>query len=195
VSYLSFGVGTTRHDVGMTAVDLPVKGAMGCPATASVPWRTPPNAGHYCLQVELLWDDDINPGNNIGQHNTDVKSLNSPHAEFDVPVRNDTAARARIVMRADGYQIPEPPPCPPERDRGERGQQLALHRRDHWPIPAGWRVDLNPSQAVLAPGEQILVTVDITAPDGFIGRQAINMQADINDQLLGGVTLYVHGTG
>jgi hypothetical protein len=46
---------------------------------------------------------------------------------------------------------------------------------------------------VLAPGEAIEVTVDITAPDGFGGRQAFNVNARIGDGLLGGVTLYVDG--
>jgi hypothetical protein len=195
VSYLSFGVGTTRHDVGMTAVDLPVKGAAGCPATASVPWRTPSTAGHYCLQVELLWDDDSNPGNNMGQHNTDVKPLNSPHARFDIPVRNDTAERARVLIRADSYRIPDPPRCSDEGGRSERQQRLTRHHRDRWPLPAGWLVDLSPSDAVLGPGDQTMVTVDITAPDGFVGRQGINVHAEANGQLLGGVTLYVDGTG
>jgi hypothetical protein len=40
-----------------------------------------------------------------------------------------------------------------------------------------------------------MVTVDITAPDGFVGRQGINVHAEANGQLLGGVTLYVDGTG
>jgi hypothetical protein len=195
VSYLSFGIGTTRHDVGVTAVDLPVKGAVGCPAIASVPWRTPSTAGHYCLQVELQWDDDINPGNNMGQHNTDVKPLNSPHARFDLTVRNDTAERARILVSVDSYQIPDPPECSDERGRGEQRARLARHQRDRWPLPAGWRVELDPSDAILRPGDQTVVAVNVTAVDGFIGRQGINVQAEANGVLLGGVTLYVDGTG
>src|SRR5207237_1437355 len=56
-SYLEFGIGTINHLLGETTVDLPVKGAAGCPAYADMPW-TPPSAGHFCLQVELAWDDD-----------------------------------------------------------------------------------------------------------------------------------------
>jgi hypothetical protein len=41
VSFLEFGIGTTRHEVGQTAVDLAVKGAAGCPAFAAVGWHTP----------------------------------------------------------------------------------------------------------------------------------------------------------
>jgi hypothetical protein len=195
VSYLSFGIGATRNDVGATVVDLPVKGAVGCPATASVTWRTPPTPGHYCLQVDLLWDDDANLDNNMGQHNTDVKPLNSPHAAFAVPVRNNTAERARVVMRVDGYRIPELPPCQPDTDEDAPGRRLERHRREAWTAPDGWDVSIEPSQATLAPGQELVVTVDITAPDGFVGRQAINVHADTGGELLGGVTLYVEGTG
>src|SRR5215211_6669859 len=82
-SYLEFGIGTIRHEIGQTSVDLPVKGAAGTPAFARIPWRTPAAAGHYCLQLELIWADDAEPGNNLGQHNTDVRPLNSPRANFE----------------------------------------------------------------------------------------------------------------
>ncbi|MBD0741508.1 hypothetical protein [Streptomyces sp. CBMA152] len=197
VSYLEFGVGTTRHDVGTTKVDLPVKGALGCPAVATVPWRTPAAPGHYCLQVELLWDDDANPDNNMGQSNTDVKPLNSPHAAFTFPVRNDRADQALVTLRVDGYAIPPLESCGASEGKGEgvRRSRLARHRAERWPVPDGWRVAVNPAQLPLAPGEQSEVAVDITAPDGFTGRQAVNVHADIGDDLLGGVTLYVDGTG
>ncbi len=193
VSYLEFGIGTTRHDVGMDKVDLPAKGAAGCPATARVGWRTPPAAGHYCLQVELLWDDDAQPANNLGQHNTDVKALNSPHAAFTFPVRNDRPERRAITIVLDAYAIPRLDPCGEERH--ERGGRLARHQRSAWPVPDGWRVIADPSELALAPGESADVTVDITAPDGYLGRQAINVHALSDPDVLGGVTLYVDGSG
>src|SRR4051812_25666406 len=84
MSYLAFGIGTTGGPIGATTVDLPVKGAPGCPAFARLPWRTPGVAGHYCVQVRLDWPakHDAEPGNNLGQSNTDVVALNSPHARF-----------------------------------------------------------------------------------------------------------------
>jgi hypothetical protein len=193
VSYLEFGIGTTRHEVGMTKVDLPAKGAAGCPATAGVGWHTPPVAGHYCLQVELLWDDDAEPGNNLGQHNTDVKPLNSPHAAFTFPVRNDRPERRQMTIELDSYAIPPLDPCGEERH--ERGGRLARHQRWAWPLPDGWRVIADPSELVLAAGESAKVTVDVTAPDDFVGRQAINVHAFSDPYLLGGVTLYVDGSG
>ena len=49
--YLSFGIGTIRHYIGETFVDVPVKGAAGLPAKAEHTWTTPATAGHYCIQV------------------------------------------------------------------------------------------------------------------------------------------------
>ena len=195
VGYLEFGVGTTWHEIGKTKVELPVKGAVGCPALATVAWRTPATPGHYCLQVELLWDDDANPDNNTGQSNTDVKPLNSPHAAFTFPVRNDRADRALVTLRCDGYAIPPQESCGTSEGEHKRRARLSRHRAERWPVPGGWRVAVNPEQLVLAPGEQAHVSVDITAPEGFTGRQAINVNADIGGDLLGGVTLYVDGTG
>ena len=199
VSYLEFGIGTTRHDVGLASVDLPVKGAAGCPAFARIPWRTPAQAGHYCLQVELLWDDDANALNNLGQHNTDVKSLNSPRAAFRFPVRNDRATGRLIRLETDGYHIPPPLPCPHEGRGGDIGAQrrtlLARHDRAAWPIPEGWHVVVEPREARLPPGESTIVTVDVTAPDGYGGRQVINVSGFDGPDLVGGVTLYVEGTG
>jgi hypothetical protein len=202
VSYLEFGVATVRHDVGVTTVDLPVKGAAGCPAFATVPWRTPAMAGHYCLQVLLLWDDDVEPGNNLGQTNTDVKNLNSPHAAFTFPVRNDRSARAVFRLRTDSYVIPPLEPCGHDGRQGRDGREgkvnrgrLARHDPAVWPVPDGWRVDVQPAELDLAPGEQRDVTVDVTSPDGFVGRQAINVHVESGPDLLGGVTLYVDGSG
>jgi hypothetical protein len=193
VSYLEFGIGTVRHDVGMTNVDLPAKGAVGCPAFARVGWRTPPVPGHYCLQVQLVWDDDAQPTNNLGQTNTDVKALNSPHATFGFSVRNDRAERRQVVLQADGYAIPPLDPCGDRPD--DRGGRLARHQQWAWPIPAGWEVDVRPDQLQLNAGETANVAVDVTSPDGFTGRQAINVRALSGDDLLGGVTLYAEGHG
>lgn len=199
VSYLEFGIGTTRHDVGMDKVDLPVKGAVGCPAFAHVDWLTPKTPGHYCLQVELLWDDDANPANNLGQHNTDVKPLNSPHAVFTFPVRNDGPIRRAVTLQVDSYRIPELEPCSTEQaDNDGRDRQQTLldrHRREAWPVPPGWAVVVHPSELVLAAGETMTASVDITAPDGYRGRQVFNVHALSGPDLMGGVTLYVDGSG
>jgi hypothetical protein len=47
-------------------------------------------------------------------------------------------------------------------------------------------------ELTLAPGEQRDVSVKITATDGFVGTQPINVNAFDGADLVGGVTLYVH---
>jgi hypothetical protein len=54
-------------------------------------------------------------------------------------------------------------------------------------------VTIDPAQMQLDAGEAREVTVDVTAPDGFRGRQAINVHAFAGQQIVGGVTLYVEG--
>jgi len=191
VSYLDFGIGTVNVPVGSTTVDLPVKGAPGHPPFARVPWRTPSTPGHYCLQVRLDWSDDENPANNLGQSNTDVRPLNSPHARFAFPVRNPGPRTGAIRLVVDAYEVPSPPPCD-DRPRDPEG-----HRRRHdpaaYPVPEDWVVDVRPDEARLRPGESVDVTVDVTAPDGFIGLKSFNVHAYDGETLLGGVTLTVRG--
>lgn len=211
-SYLTFGIGQKRVPIGETPVDLPVKGAPGCPTFARMEWTTPSVPGHYCLEVELIWSDDANLNNNLGQENTNVKALNSPHANFTFPVRNDTGLRQVLLLEADTYSVPPRRPCPeqtpdrreppPADDIARRQREApALHDRRNHPLPAGWRVDIQPNEFVLAPDVEQQVSVDITAIDGFTGRQVVNIQAfDVlisrtNPKLTGGVTLYVTGTG
>jgi hypothetical protein len=109
--YLSFGIGTVRNEIGQTFVDVPVKGALGHPAFAELDWKTPASAGHYCLQIELVWPDDENPGNNLGQHNVNVAKLNSPNAAFAFPLRNDAPFAKALRLDADAYELQPPRPC------------------------------------------------------------------------------------
>jgi hypothetical protein len=198
VSYLAFGIGTTKNAVGSTIVDLGVKGSADSPAFATVPWRTPATPGHYCLQVELVWADDENPANNMGQSNTDVKPLNSPHAAFVFPLHNNAGFARTLRLEADAYEVPPLEPCsaPGEQQRlGNPQQRLRRHDRAAWPIPAGWRIDMQPNEVQLAPNDSVQVNVDIISPDGYRGRQAINVHAFDCRDLVGGVTLYVEGNG
>jgi len=191
VSYLDFGIGTVSVPVGVAAVDLPVKGAPGCPAFARIPWLTPSTPGHYCLQAFLDWADDANPANNLGQSNTDVRALNSPRATFEFPLRNDGLRPRNLRLEADAYVIPTPDDCdePPDqstvRDR---------HGRGGHPIPEDWIVDIAPAEVRLRPGERIDVTVVVSAPDGFVGRKTFNVNAFEGAALQGGVTLTAEGT-
>jgi hypothetical protein len=47
-------------------------------------------------------------------------------------------------------------------------------------------------EVTLEPGETRVVTVKITSPGGVVSRQAININALADAELIGGVTLYVH---
>lgn len=201
-SYLSFGIGTVSNAIGVTKIDLPVKGAPGCPAFAPMKWKTPSTPGHYCLQVELIWDDDDNPANNLGQENVNVSRLNSPHAAFTFPVRNDTMLDQVLRLEVDSYRLPPRPSCDresladsPRMTAAEIAEHQrdarARHGRDQSPVPTGWRVEIVPRELRLSPGHQQDVTVDINAPDGFSGRQHFNVNAFDGTRLAGGVTLYV----
>ncbi len=203
-SFLTFGIGTAKVPIGETRVDLPVKGATGHPAFTRIPWRTPATPGHYCIQAELIWTDDANPNNNLGQENTDVQPLNPPHATFTFPVRNDSQRPRVLALEADTYVIPVPLPCEGQ-DPGTqsnltraeiaaRGEvALRRHGRYLFPVPQDWRVLIEPRELRLAPGEERLVTVDVTAPDNFSGGQGFNVNAFEGDLLVGGVSLYVQG--
>ena len=210
--FQSFGVGATLTPIGTQVVDLPVKGAPGHPAHVRQTWVTP-NVGHYCLKVRLVWADDANPKNNIGQENTNVVAATSP-AVFTFPVRNDDTIRKQIRMAADAYQIPRKLDCddkpgkdrsdrahPKHRNRGtfippsEKDADWTLARVRHdpaaFPIPLGWTVVIDPQAFVLGAGNAQNVTVSITPPADFRGEKPFNVNAFYGDELLGGVTLIV----
>jgi hypothetical protein len=203
-SYLSFGIGTTSHPIASTTVDLGVKGGPQHPAFAVVPWRTPPVAGHYCLQTSFTWTDDVNPNNNLGQENVQVLRAQSPAAGTFL-LRNPRPERAGYRFEADVYEPPPTPPCsdrePPQDPRRYRGRRSpdAIDRRppghdraDH-PLPAEWTIAFEPSRPVLDSGAETTIAVTVTPPDGFTGTQAINVHAFDGDGLAGGVTLKIRG--
>jgi hypothetical protein len=81
-----------------------------------------------------------------------------------------------------------------EKDQHRRDSERR-HGRGRHPVPAGWRVTVDPSELRLQPGKSRDVTVEVTAPDGFLGRRGFNVNAFAGDRLVGGVTLYVDGSG
>jgi hypothetical protein len=211
-SFLTFGIGTTSTPIGADAVALQVKGAPGPPAIAKVRWRTPAVPGHYCIQVRLIWDDDDNPKNNLGQENVNVAIARSP-AAFTFEAHNGGRTDQRVRLTADAYTLPPPIDCrevaaatagpqfavrtgsKEDQEKDERRRWCAeiarRHEREMHPIPTGWRVEINPELFPLAPGATQIVTVTVTPPDSFRGMQAINVNGfDQNGVALGGVTLY-----
>lgn len=186
--FLNFGIGTRREFIGeMLLPDLPVKGAAGLPRVAEMLWTTPAAAGHYCLQVELVWPDDADPENNLGQTNLHVKQLNSPNASFTFPLRNDGVLAAHLRLATDAYRLPPLSPCDDSKDR------LRKHAPDANRLPAGWQVVIGgASDEAMAAGEERPITVKVIAADGFTGELDINVNAFDGQRLVGGVTLRVH---
>lgn len=200
--YLNFGVGTPIHLIGETTADLGVKGGLNHPASAQMTWKTPATKGHYCILVLLLWPDDANPENNLGQENTDVGKVQSP-AEFTFTLRNDTKETHTYWFEVDTYRIPELPPCDNLTDSPETSDPTATvgarrsftvpahHTRQSYPIPPGWFVEVHPQHPQLAPDEETAIGVKITAPEGFTDVQAFNIHAFHRRGIAGGVTLCV----
>jgi len=205
LSFLTFGINTVSTPIGEAAINLPVKGAPNHPVIVPFKWRTPNAPGHYCLQARLEWPDDANPDNNLGQENIDVGVFQSP-AVFEFPVRNERRYPRRFNLTVDSYQIPALLPCdeyrpgrvgrPPRtrlRESEDRWRVAGgVHARDGFPIPPGWSVEIIPDDVMeLGPREERLVTVRITAPDGFAGKRAFNVNAFESGLMVGGVTLFV----
>ena len=200
-SFLTFGIGIVPTLIGVTIVNLPVKGAAGHPVETFVDWRTPVAAGHYCIQVGLFWLDDAEPANNLGQENVDVKKLASP-AVFGFPLRNDAPGRRHFRLEVDAYPPPVPPACPepapdatgrPARDPAAGIARLAAHRREAHPLPPGWSVAFSPAaEFLLAGGEQIDIVAAVSVSGTVPEPRPVNVNALADGILAGGVTLFVH---
>ena len=209
LSYLSFGIGVTNTPVAATVTDLGVKGTALCPAFANFIWKTPATPGHYCLQADLVWPDDANPNNNLGQKNTQVVPLHSP-AVFSVPVHNAAGVRRAFDLEVDMYALPELEGCDEEprnryKDRfAESTARWAEARRTQaygmFPVTDAWKVSISPREFELGPDESTTVTVSIEPTAGtFSGVQTFNVHGFATPPggprlLAGGVTLTVTGS-
>jgi hypothetical protein len=194
LSYLSFGMGTVAHPVGSRHVDVGVKGSANNPMLVTIPWTTPEQEGHYCLQALLDPVEDLDYVNNLGQQNTDVATAHSP-ATFSFALRNHTRVEHRYRFAIDTYEIGKPVPCLDE-PGAYREDPTARHRGDH-PLPPGWDVQLVPPSPTLAPDAEVSVLATVTPPTGFVGSQVINVHAFYPEyhaeRLAGGVTITVTG--
>jgi hypothetical protein len=192
-SFLSFGAGAASNPIGHTFVSLGVIGGSDNPNFASVPWKTPAGAGHYCIQVRLEWGDDSNPGNNMGQENTNVVKAQSP-AAFDFMVRNDDRRGHHFRIETDVYTLPPLLDCAEVRKQGRRKEEIIRerHGEKNFPVPPGWIIQYDAATFDLAPGHERTVQVKVEPPGDFKGEQAINFNVlDERDLLTGGVTVII----
>ena len=188
LSYLDFGIGTVSVPVATRHVDVGVVGAADNPTYVTFAWRTPNVDGHYCLQALLEPASDVNWGNNLGQHNTDVVESHSPGV-FTFTLRNDTTREHPYGFGVDAYVL-MPPRC-------EDGKDVFVGE-DHpeVPLPPGWTVALDPAAPTLAPAAVVIVKATVTPPATFSGSQVVNIHAfypeNHSRRLAGGVTVTVH---
>jgi hypothetical protein len=211
--YIDFGAGGAKKHIGNTYVDVAVKGSANLPAFAGLDWLSPAQPGHYCLQVELVWSDDANPLNNLGQENIDIKKLNSPQAQFEFPVRNDFPERKKFELRADCYRLPARIPCKDiattaniQGKAPDNTVSMLAHAesntranlmKPHWyaeqTLPDNWEVKIEPADTfALDAGETRLVKVTVIAPDEPVDPRPVNINVFVENKLVDGVTLYVH---
>jgi hypothetical protein len=214
LSFIHIGIGNTHFPIGITTANLGVKGSAHCPAFAKFIWHTPAEKGHYCLLAQLIWSDDANPNNNLGQKNTLVGETHSP-ALFAFTITNDATVARRFELEADMYAIPELPRCPDATPlstthaattegryaESQRRWAAALLKQAYgmFPVAPDWKVTISPQAFGLAPNGSQDVNVSIERTSGkFIGAQPFNIHgfaAPPNGprKLVGGVTLYVQG--
>jgi hypothetical protein len=191
LSYLSFGVQTLSHPIATRPVDIGAKGTATNPGFVQFGWRTPPTKGHYCLQALLDPVADIEFGNNLGQHNTDVVSAHSP-ATFTFDLRNNTSDRKTYSFRVDAYALGPIGPCTDDQEALKRRQ--AANRGD-LPLPDGWVIDVSPANPAVNALQVIPIQVTVTPPLGFVGQQTVNVHTFMDDngagRPVGGVTVTV----
>jgi hypothetical protein len=212
LSYLSFGIGVSSTPIAAGKADLDVKGGPLEPAFTSIPWKTPPLPGHYCLQALLIWADDANPDNNLGQKNVQVGTAHSP-AVFDIQVHNDAAIARAFTFEVDQYVIPPLAPCSDQTSPTRRvavaptagrlaeskarwKAVLAAQSYGRFPLGPDWTVTFSPARPVLAAFQQITVQITVQPPADFLGQQTINVHGFAQGEkrgraLAGGVTLLV----
>jgi hypothetical protein len=173
---LGFGIGGPAEQfIGADTIDLPVRGAVGEPAVASVVWTTPVAQGHYCIEIEAIWADDANPLDNLGQHNTVVREVEAGAlVDLTLPVRHDRQGTRLLTAHVHGYQVPTQPllrdiatgRSETQEVVGDHAQAvLAANAEALFPLPADWSVELSHPRLELDAGaDAVPVSLRIGVP-------------------------------
>ncbi|MGB7815433.1 MAG: hypothetical protein WBL28_03695, partial [Methylotenera sp.] len=209
---LDFGAGgVTRQNFGTETVDLPVRAAPGEPVSATVVWKTPPTPGHYCIEIEAVWLDDVNPLDNVGQHNTVIRGV-TPRERIvlPVPITNFIQGRSRLKVRLDSYVLPARPlirdggrdreavfgrdsQAVRESDAGFLKRIIAENSPGKFPADPSWTPSLSAHELTLERGQSAVVEFEATVPasaaSGQEQRFNIAVSEESTGRIIGGVTL------
>ncbi len=194
--WVNFGIGglvAGYHLIGHHVLDIPPRGQPGEPRTFTLPWKTPVQPGHYCVQVKLTHPVDGNPGNNRGWNNTVVKDApaGSP-LNLEIPIWNAfpgkgyrgaelKEAASQVQLTLDSYllDLPEAP--------AEGGADTLFE-----PVPARWNASITPTSLAMQPDtgpKSVSLEVEVP-PDAKPGLQAhFNVAGWVGGRPVGGVTL------
>lgn len=188
---LEFGAGgPVVKSLGSVTIVVPGGGSN----VAEVPWHTPPS-GHNCLQAIISQIDDVNPLNNVGQHNTVIASGTSAKKIVKFVVHNASKHAKNVELRMDAYKLPAEPMR--ARDQKERTSLKYLRRLQDandarkFPVPESLHATLSHSRFEIGPQATQEVTLELTEPAPGAGKVGINVHAIAGEELLGGITAYI----
>lgn len=201
--WMKFGIGGgTRYAIATTRVDVPTWPGV---VETVIRWTTPSTPGHYCLEFELFHPQDGMPANNVGQHNTVVKTAKST-VEITVPIhdvhgarREDTGrpnlasagnsagdqhpdvSRGRVNLVLDSYVFADAV--------GVDTDPYLMFR----PRGAAWNAHVEPAVFSFDAGETMReVRLIIEAPTGPGPAEVFNLTGWQDGEPMGGITVLVN---
>ena len=198
----SFGAGGSSQPLGSDLINLPVRAAPGEPALASVVWKTPPVAGHHCIQIEAVWADDANQLDNMGQHNTVIRGVaRGQRIEVRIPVVHSMQGRTRLRARLDSYVLPERPLRRQEKRESDEAflkRIAAANAPERFPAAEGWMAEISRREIVQDPDETSVLdfqaTVPASAQPGSEQRFNVAVSEESTGKMVGGVTVILRVT-
>lgn len=199
VNMLTFGIGQpTPTLIHSFSVDVPAATPFpGVPGTFD--WKTPATSGHYCIQVLIHHANDINPANNEGWNNTNVKEVaTGEQFMLAIPIANpvelgrDKKQRegfmrefSAIRISIDSYELD------PERIGADPPDVLLAQRE------TVWGAKVTPDAIQIEPGTAGTdLRFEVTVPnDAVAGTTAVfNVSARAGNRPIGGVTIRLNVT-